>query len=393
MARSRSRVAIDVDRTTCAYCPKLCRHECPTALAEKTETATVTFKQQLAQLASAGKVSLDKESARVFYKCTGCLASKTPCRWEVEVEPSMRDARGLAVRAGVAPDEVAKVRERFAARGHPYDRDLRKDLDELIPRPVGALADGAKAPLALFPACTAVARYPDEVVDARIVLEATARTGAGPADGLAVVMPDPPCCGYPLDSLGLADEFAAHAKKVAASLAGHERIVATGAACAWTLSVRYAEVGAKIEGEVVSVVDELAKRTDAIRILRRGRVPSGAPFAYHDPCYLGRHMKKYEEPRAALAAASGEPPRELDRNRASAYCSGAGGGYPLTHPEPARDVAARALDAFRRTGARTLVTACPSSRRLFEKTDPTVATASLLSVIADAVRAPDSRQA
>ncbi len=375
-------MSLETDRTTCSFCPKLCRHECPTSIAEKSEVATVTFKQQLAKLATEKKIELDRESARVFYKCTGCQASRTPCRWEVDVEPSMRDARALAVRAGVAPEEVAKVRERFAARGNPYGRDLAKDLRELVPQ---ALAPREKAPLVLFPACTAVARYPEEVVDARLVLEATAKR-EGHADGLSVLLPDPPCCGYPLDSLGLEDEFVAHARRVAKALAGYPRIVATGAACAFTLGRRYKEVGAKLDGEVVPLVDELARRTEAIRILRKGRVPPGAPFAYHDPCYLGRHLGRYEEPRAALAAACGEPPRELDRNRQSAYCSGAGGGYPLTHPEPAREVARRVLDAFRRTGARTLVTACPSARRMFEKTDPTIAVVSLVSVVAEAAR-------
>ncbi len=377
-------MSVDVDRTTCAFCPKLCRHECPVALAEKTEVATVTFKQQLAQLASAGKVALDDESARVFYKCTGCLASRTPCRWEVEVEPSLRDARALAVKQGHAPAEVAKVRTRFALRGSPYDRDLAKDLGELVPPRSGR----KDAPFAFFPACTSITRYPEEVVDARLVLEATARSAAAPDDGVAIVLPDPPCCGYPLDALGLADEFADHARRVARSLAGYSRIVTTGASCAWTLATRYREVGAPLKGEVVPLVDELARRSEAIRILRRGKTPAGAPFAYHDPCYLGRHLRRYEEPRAAIAAATGEPPRELDRNRESAYCSGAGGGYALTHPGPARDIARRALDAFRRSGARTLVTACPSARRLFEKTDPTIAAVSVISVVADAVKRP-----
>src|SRR5581483_6489676 len=161
----------------------------------------------------------------VFYKCTGCLASRTPCRWEVEVEPSMRDARALAVRDGVAPAEVAKVRARFAERGHPYAGDLRKTLAELVPE---ALSARPGAAVALFPACTALARYPEEIVDARLALDATAKVGGAAAEGLAVSLPDPPCCGYPLDSLGLADEFAAHAKKVAKALEGPKRIVATG---------------------------------------------------------------------------------------------------------------------------------------------------------------------
>jgi Fe-S oxidoreductase len=382
-------VSVDDDRTMCSYCPKLCRHECPTAIAEASEVATVPFKQQVAKLAAAGRLELDEETARVFYKCTGCLASRTPCRWEIDVETSLRDSRVLAVKAGKAPAEVEKVRRRFEERGHPYGRDLRKDLGDLVPAVLGG---DARAPLALFASCTSIARYPEEIVDARVVLEATARLAASePASGLAFAASDPPCCGYPLDALGLQDEFLAHARKVARSLEGHARIVTTGAACAWTLAVRYREIGVPLAGEVVPLVDELARRSDAVRILRRGRTVPGAPFAYHDPCYLGRHLRRYEEPRVALAAATGEPPRELDKNRASAYCSGAGGGYSLTHPEPARAVAGRALDAFRRTGARTLVTACPSARRIFEKTDPTVAAVSLVSVVADAVRSPAPR--
>ena len=359
-------------------CPKLCRHECPTAIAERSETATPTFKQQIAKLAAADRIVLDPDSARALYKCTGCLSSRTPCRHEIEVEPSLRDARELAVNAGVAPAEVARVLERFQARGSPFARDLRADLAALVP--VLEPAQAPKTGLALFPSCPSIARFPDEVKSAVTALTAT--DGAGETS--AVVLPDPPCCGYPLDSLGHATAFREHAGRVARSLGGLSRVVVTGAACAWTLKVRYREVGVSLTPRVVSIVEELAEREQAIRILRRGRTPAGAPFAYHDPCFLGRHLGLYDEPRRALAAASGAAPLELDRSRESAYCSGAGGGYPLTHPEPALDVARRALDAFRRTGARTLVTACPSARRLFERADPLVATTSLVNVVAEA---------
>src|SRR5262249_40239593 len=74
----RRRVDLAGVRTTCSFCPKLCRHECPVAIAEKSEVATPTFKQQVAKLAAARTISLDVESARALYKCTGCLASRTP---------------------------------------------------------------------------------------------------------------------------------------------------------------------------------------------------------------------------------------------------------------------------------------------------------------------------
>src|SRR5262249_12259057 len=124
-ARASPHLEIDVARTTCSYCPKLDRHVCPAAIAERSEVATPTFKQQVAKLGSAGALPLDEEAARVLYKCRGCLASKAVCRHSVDVEVSLRDARGLAVRAGTAPPEVFDVKARFEARGCPFDQDLR----------------------------------------------------------------------------------------------------------------------------------------------------------------------------------------------------------------------------------------------------------------------------
>lgn len=369
---------LGTSRTTCSFCPKLCRHECPAAIAERSETATPTFKQQIAKLAAEDRIVLDPQSARALYKCTGCLSSRTPCRHEVEVEPSLRDARELAVNAGVAPLEVGRVLDRFRASGSPFAQDLRATLAGLAP-----LAEPAapKASHVLFPACSQIARYPGEVQATVAALAAT----NGPGESSGVALPDPPCCGYPLDALGHATAFREHAQRVARSLEKVSHLVVGGSSCAWTLRVRYREIGVTLAPRVSSIVEVLAEREQAIRVQRRGRTLAGGPFAYHDNCYLGRHLGLYEEPRRALAAATGSAPVELDRSRQSAYCSGGGAGYSLTHPEPALEVARRALDAFRRTGARTLVTACPSARRMFERADPTVATLSLADVVASAV--------
>jgi Fe-S oxidoreductase len=352
---------IDAARTTCSYCPKLDRHVCPAAIAERSEVATPTFKQQVAKLVAAGALPLDQEAARVLYKCTGCLASKAVCRHSVDVEVSLRDGRGLAVRAGTAPPEVFEVKARFEARGSPFDQDLRAKV------PAIASERRASVGVAFVPACAAV-------VDGDAAL-AGARAGLAvgrPKDSVEVVLPDPPCCGYPLDALGLADDFALHARRVAASLAGFSRIVVGGAGCAWTMAVRYAQVGAPIAGEVVPLAKALGASTDAVRAARR-KEPDGGPFAYHDACYLGRHLGVYDEPREALAAATGSKPVELDPSRELGLCSGGGGGYPLTHPGPAHDVAARLIEAFKRSGAKTLVTACPTTKRLLKKVDPAFA--------------------
>jgi Fe-S oxidoreductase len=339
------------DRTNCSYCPKLCRHACPAAEAERSELATPTFKQQVALLAATGERPLDAERAHVLWKCTDCAGTVPACRHRIDVAVSLREARVRAVEQGVAPAEVAKVRERFAAHGSPYTADLPARL-----QPGERVTSG---PLGVLPACAGLAHEPDEPG-----LAVRALRAAGVQVGVA--LPDPPCCGYPLDTMGLEDEFRAHARRVAASLEGFEALAVAGPACAWTMATRYAEVGVKLRPRVAPLVDHLAAR------LPMAGTPAlaGKRVAYHDPCFLARRLRRTAEPRAVIRALTGSAPLELDPAREDGLCSGAAGGYPLTHPGPARSCAAKVLDAAAATKADVLVTGCPSARRHLAKAAP-----------------------
>lgn len=82
---------------------------------------------------------------------------------------------------------------------------------------------------------------------------------------------------------------------------------------------------------------------------------------YHDPCYLGRHSRIFDEPREVIKAIPGVKLVEMAHNRENSLCCGGGGGRmwqgsELTGEERMGERRAReAAD----TGAEILITACP----------------------------------
>jgi Fe-S oxidoreductase len=77
---------------------------------------------------------------------------------------------------------------------------------------------------------------------------------------------------------------------------------------------------------------------------------------FEDPCRLGRHQEKYEEPRAALKEVPGLELRELPRNRGGAICCA---GNWLACNQASKRIQTDLLQAAADTGSDTLVTACP----------------------------------
>lgn len=364
---------LETARTSCTYCPKLCRHVCPVAEAERTEVATPTFKQQVALLASTGERPLTPERAAVLYKCTDCQATVPACRHRIDVGVSLREARVDAVQAGVAPPEAYAMAARFAARGGPYDVDLRARVAAAVP---GGLATAGA--LAVWPSCTTAAHRP-AALDRLVGVLRRAGVDAHPA------VPEPACCGDPLDALGHQDAFRLHAARVVASLAGFDAVAVEGPACAHTLLARYRAVGVEPSFRVLPLVDVLARHLPPAPQRSRGpRGQAAARHAYHDPCNLGRKLQRYDEPRAIVRAFTGAAPVELSPDREASLCAGGGGGYPVTNPGGARGCAARVLEAFRATGAEVLVSGCPSAARLIAEIDPTARVTDLTGLISGA---------
>jgi len=105
------------------------------------------------------------------------------------------------------------------------------------------------------------------------------------------------------------------------------------------------------------------------RLVREGRIkPSKelrAIVTYHDPCYLGRWNRVFDEPRTVLGSVPGLRIREMPRSREKSFCCGGGGGHSFFEIKRGKRVSRmRAEEANTTLGKeagkrRVIAVACP----------------------------------
>jgi len=82
-------------------------------------------------------------------------------------------------------------------------------------------------------------------------------------------------------------------------------------------------------------------------------------YAYHDPCYLGRHNQVYDDPREVLDAIPGLRRVEMKRSRDRSFCCGGGGLALFYEPQEEQRMGVRRVQMAAEAGANVMVTACP----------------------------------
>lgn len=333
--------------STCATCPKACNFACPVSDATRSETLTAFGKMSAVHQVQTGLRPLDAEVAHSVHACTGCGRCSSFCKHENAVGRTLFAARRATVEAGLQPRGAASTLATFQQSQNPFGHEL------------GSLVASwrAQRPVRypLFPGCTTLVKRPG-------LLEQTLTVAEAFGAPMGVARTSARCCGYPLYAAGAFDAFAAHAKSVAETFVEMPEVAVLDAGCAFTFRVLYPQFGATFPARAHTVIEVLA----ANLLHAPARPPLPERVGYHDACHLGRGLGLYDAPRALLARAV-TAVVEAPSIRREAGCSGGGGLVPRTMLETSVEIARRQAEEICDDATVPVVTGCPTSTRMFER--------------------------
>lgn len=343
----------------CHACPKLCRFACPVAEADQNEATTPWGKMSTMKLADRGHLPFDKNTASLAYKCLNCRASEEVCELGNPVPETLDFYRAKAFEQGVAPDAVYDFARRFQHHNNPYGADLASKRTRLFPK------EGENSSRRIyFPGCTETHAFPETI-------EKTLKLFRRSGTNLSLYGDPIPCCGYPLYLAGDWENFRILAEINSQVLRRYREVISGDPGCLYAMETLYRKFGQKFSTRFFHVAEKLSQ-------IRPGR---SERIAYHDPCLLGRGRRVYDPPRRLIEQATGRTPREFFLNREKGVCCGAGGLLPVSSPETARKITESRLLEFRRTGAKTLVSASPGCLLRFKEIDPSLAVKTIVDLL------------
>lgn len=195
------------------------------------------------------------------------------------------------------------------------------------------------------------------------------------------VMPDPVCSGDPALRVGEELMFLEKASEALEALSKYQfrKLLVTCPHCynafKWDYK-RYSEYFKARLGDKASVLDKLEVEHHSVllaELVRSGKIAPGsfsATVTYHDPCYLGRWNKVYEEPRAVLGSVKKLRLYEMPRNRDKSFCCGGGGGQLFYEVAKGQRISKLRSEEAAKTleqggGRKVLAVACPFCNVMF----------------------------
>ena len=292
-----------------------------------------------------------------IWSCTTCGACEAECPLLVEYIDKMVDLRRGMIDDGNVPQSLQKPLKALESRGNPYgkmekkrgDWAKAKEFQQTCEVPV---LNGKRTAGTLY-FVDSVTSYDDRI---QSIGRATARILRHTGEDFGILGAAEKDSGHEVRRFGEEMLFQAlrdhNTEAIQAS--GVRRIVTADPHAFNALKHDYRDLP-----PVEHISQVIASEVKAGKIAFRPVDNAGDVYAYHDPCYLGRHNQVYDDPRAVLDAIPGLQRVEMARSRDRSFCCGGGGLALFYEPKEEERMGVKRVRMAAEAGANVIVTACP----------------------------------
>ncbi|MCJ7790821.1 MAG: (Fe-S)-binding protein, partial [Dehalococcoidia bacterium] len=299
-----------------------------------------------------------------IWACTTCGACQEVCPVNIEHVRKIIDLRrNLVLAQSKMPESAQLMLRNMQSRGHPWAgvQSLRLRGDWTSGLDIKILAEGDKADTLFWVGCTGA--LVERNVEATLAMTRVLKA-AGVDFG--VLGDAETCCGDPARRVGYEFQFQIMAEQNIETFKSHniKEIITSCPHCYNTIKNEYPRYGGDFK--VVHYTQLIAD------LVRQGKLKLtnelNSIVTYHDPCYLGRYNSVYREPRRILQAIPKTRLKEMERSRNKSFCCGGGGGLMWIEEQPGTTkINHMRIEDVLKTGADTVVTACPYCLQMFEE--------------------------
>jgi len=291
-----------------------------------------------------------------IWSCTTCGACEAECPLLVEYIDKIVDLRRGLVDDGNVPQSLQKPLKALESRGNPYGKMEKKKADWANGKDfqqtceVRRLDKNPGANTLYF--VDSVTSYDDRM---QSIARATGKILDHVGEDFGILGPMEKDSGHEARRFGEEMLFMAlrdHNTEAIKS-SGVKRIVTADPHAYNALKHDYADVP-----EVEHISQVIAREVKSGKITFNA-VNGDKVYAFHDPCYLGRHNGVYEDPRDVLDAIPGLKRVEMQRSRDRSFCCGGGGLMLFYEPKEEERIGVKRVKMAAEAGANVIVTACP----------------------------------
>jgi len=292
-----------------------------------------------------------------LWACTTCSTCSLRCPSGVKNVELIMGIRNFLANKGEVPSTIRDALENTLLQGNPWGRfrDRRADWA----KDLGVKIFGEETSETLF----YVGCAPSYDPRVQSVSTALVRIFQKAGVDFGILGKKESCCGNEIRRMGEQALFKKLAKDNTALFkkSGVKRIITISPHCYNAFKNEYPDLNIPVQHYTQALVDLI--ETGKLNLSRGLEISA----TFHDPCFLGKQNKVFDEPRKILNSIPGCDFIEMERSRERSLCCEGGGGRMWAEggTEGKRNGEIRIREAVA-LGAKTLATACPFCLLTFE---------------------------